>query len=75
MDDVRGAEWGRSRDGVLDEGEDHRKGRGSFGGNCRASYRNHRGLCGVVILCREGWRRGSSHITLGGLVTVYDGAC
>ena len=22
------------------------------------------GLCGVVILCREGWRRGSSQITL-----------
>jgi len=23
------------------------------------------GLCGVVVLCREGWRRGSSQITLG----------
>jgi len=23
-----------------------------------------RGLCGLVILCREGWWRGSSEITL-----------
>jgi len=23
------------------------------------------GFCGVVMLCREGWRRGSSQITLG----------
>jgi len=27
------------------------------------------GLCGVVILCREGWLHGSSQITLGFLVT------
>jgi len=28
------------------------------------------GLCGVVILCREGWRRGSSQIILGFLVSI-----
>jgi len=26
------------------------------------------GLCGVIILCREEWQRGSSEITLGFLV-------
>jgi len=30
-----------------------------------ASYCNQWGLCGVVILCREGWRRGSAQATLG----------
>jgi len=31
---------------------------------------NHWGLCGVVILCRERLRRGSSQITLGFLVSI-----
>ena len=33
-----------------------------------ASNCNQWGLRGVVILCRDGWRRGSSQITLGFLV-------
>ena len=56
--------------GVLDGGEDRRRGRGSFAGKCGASRRNQRELCGVVILCREGRRRDSSHITLGFLVKI-----
>jgi len=28
------------------------------------------GLCGVVILCREGWRRDCSHITCEFLVSI-----
>jgi len=50
---------GRGMD-VLDGGEDLRRGMGSFEGEW--------GLCGVVILCREGWRRGSSKFTLAFLV-------
>ena len=49
--------------GVLD-GMEIVEGKGSFGGKCGASHSNQWGLCGVVILCREGWRRGSSHISL-----------
>jgi len=47
------------RMGLL-EGGDHQRGKGSFGGKCWAFHCNQWGLCGVVILCREGWRRGSS---------------
>jgi len=36
----------------------------NFGGKYGASNCNQWGLCGVVILCREGWRPGSSKITL-----------
>ena len=53
--------------GVLDRGE-RQEGGGSFGGKCGAFQCNQRGLCGVVILCHEGWRCGSSQITLGFLV-------
>ena len=31
---IWGGEWGRSRMGVLDDGGDHQRGRGSFGGKC-----------------------------------------
>ena len=31
------------------------------------------GLCGVAMLCSEGWRRGFSQITLGFLVLVVIG--
>jgi len=41
---------------------------GQFGGKCVASHCNQWGLCGVVILCREEWRRGSFQITLGFLL-------
>ena len=34
-----------------------------------ASYCNQWGLYGVVILCREGWRRGCSQITFSGGAT------
>jgi len=42
------------------------KGMGSFGSKRGAFHRNQ--LCGVVILCREGWRCSSSQITLKFLV-------
>jgi len=56
---------------VVVSGDRRRRG-GSFEGKCRpnASHCNQWGLCGVVILCHEGWRRGSSRITLGFLVSV-----
>jgi len=54
--------------GILDMGGDRRRGRGIFGGKCEASHCNRCRLCCVVILCREGWRRGSSKITSGYLV-------
>ena len=57
--------------GVLDGSGDRRKGRNSFGGKCGVSHCNQWGLCGVVILCCEGWRRGSSQITLGFLVFQF----
>jgi len=44
-----------------------RKGRGSLESKYGASHCKQWGLCGV-ILCREGWRRGSSQLTLGFLV-------
>ena len=44
------------------------KGRGNFGGKRGASDCDQWGLYGLDILCREGWRRGSSQITLGFLV-------
>ena len=40
------------------------EGKGQFWGKCGASN----GHLGVVILCREGWRRGSLQITMGFLV-------
>jgi len=55
--------------GVLDGGGGRRRReRYNFGGKCGASHCNQLGLCGVVILCREGWRRSSSQITLGFIV-------
>jgi len=45
------------------QGGDRRRGRGSF-------ESNQWGLRGVVMLCREGWRRSSSQITLGFLVEL-----
>jgi len=54
--------------GVLDGDGDRRRGRSSFECKCGASHCNQRGLCDVVTLCREEWRRGSSQITLGFLV-------
>jgi len=39
------------------------EGKGQSWDKCGAS-RCNRGFCGVIILCREGWRRGSSQITL-----------
>ena len=45
-------------------------GRGSFDGKCGASLCNKWGLCGVVILYREGWRPCSSQITFGFLVDI-----
>jgi len=53
--------------GVLD-GWKSLKGMDSFGGKCGTSHCNQWRLCGVVILCRKMWRRGSSQITLGFLV-------
>jgi len=46
------------------------EGKGQFGGKCGTSHCNQRELCGVVILCREGWRRGFSESTLGFLVCL-----
>jgi len=40
---------------VLDRGGGRRRGMGSFGGICGTSRCNHWGLCGIVILCHEGW--------------------
>jgi len=54
----------------LEMGGDRRRGRGSFGGKCGASHCNQWRLCGVVILYHEGWRRGSSRITLGFLAVA-----
>jgi len=34
---------------------------------------NQWGLCGEVVLCREWWRRGSSQIILGYLVSFMTG--
>ena len=44
-----------------------------FRHKCGASHCNQWELCGVVILCREGWRRGSSQITLRFLVVKDEG--
>jgi len=35
--------------GVLDGGNDHQTGRGSFGGKCGVSHCNRRGLCCIVV--------------------------
>jgi len=67
LDAVWGGECGRSKEGCIMIWSS--KGRGIFVGKCEASYCNQCGFCGVVILHREGWRRGSSQITLGFLVT------
>jgi len=55
--------------GVLDWGGDRRRRRGSFEGKRGASHCNKRGTC-VVILCREGWRRGSFQTTLEFLIHI-----
>jgi len=44
---------------------------GSFGDKYGASHCNQWGVCGTVVLCREGWRRGSSRITLEFFVNVF----
>jgi len=54
--------------GALDGDGDSPKGRGSFGGKCGASHCNEWEFCGLVVLCREGWRCSSSQIIWGGLV-------
>jgi len=76
---VSGVGWGM---GVFDGGWRLWKGKGSFGGKCGTSHCNYWGLCGIVILCREGWQRGSFQITLGFLVQfhvsisiLHDGEC
>ena len=51
------------------------KGMDSFGDKCGTSHCNQWGLCGVVILCREGRRRGFSQITLGFLVSLLKLIC
>ena len=56
--------------GVLDRDGDRRRGKGSFGGKCGASYCNQWGTLWLCILCREGWLRASSQITLGFLVKL-----
>jgi len=62
---------GIGRDGCIRWGEDRRSERGSFGGKCGASYCNNWGLCSVVMLCRQRWRRSFSQITLGFLVVFH----
>jgi len=57
--------------GVLDKGGDRQRGRGSFGGKCGTSHCNQLELCGVVILCRDGWRHGFSQITFGRFLVVF----
>jgi len=46
-------------------GGDRRRGREVLSGKYGASRCNQWELCGVVILYREGWQRGSSQIILG----------
>jgi len=55
-DAIWDGEWGRSRDGCIRSGS---KGRGSVLGKCGASHCNEWGLCCVVVLCHERWRRHS----------------
>jgi len=55
--------------GVLDEAGDRPRDRGRFRGEFGAFHCNQQGLCGVVILCRQRRRRGSSQMTLGFPVT------
>jgi len=50
--------------GVLDEGGDHRRGRGSFVGEFGASHCNRWGFCSVIV--RE--RRALLELLWGGLV-------
>ena len=67
-----GGECGRSMDGCIRWEWRSSMGRGSFGGKCGLSdckFCNQWELCGIVIFSREAWRRGSSQITLGFLVT------
>jgi len=54
--------------GVLDRDGDRQRVRCSFGVNVGHPIVTN-GDCGVVILCCEGWRRVSSQITLGFLVS------
>jgi len=60
-------EWGWSRDGCIRWGWRLLKAMGQFWGKCWASH-NQWGLCGILIPCHEGWRHGSSQITLAFLV-------
>ena len=57
--------------GVLD-GVEIVEGEGEFCDKCGTSHYNQWGLCGVVILYHEGWRRGSSQIALGFVVVVVE---
>ena len=68
--DIRRRKWGQSREGVSYEGGDRLRRRGSFWDKCAASHCNQWRLRGLVILCREWRRRGSSRITLGYLVSL-----
>ena len=45
--------------------------KGQFGDKCGASHYNQWGLCGIVILCQEGSRRGFSLITLGLFFSIW----
>jgi len=63
--------WVGSVEGCIRWGGDRQRRRGSFGGKCRTSHCDQWGLCGIVILCREGWQRGFSQITLGFLVSSH----
>jgi len=56
--------------GVLDWSGGCWRGKSSFGGKCGTFHCNQLGFCGVAMFCREGWQRGSSHITLGFVVII-----
>jgi len=56
--------------GVLD-GVEIVEGKGQFWGKCGASHCNQRGLCGIVVLCRDGRSRGSSQITLWDFLLLF----
>jgi len=70
-----GGEQGQSSDGCIRWGGDSRREGCSFGGKCGASHCNQWELCGIVILCREGWRCGCSQITLGFLIIIIKEFC
>jgi len=64
--------WVGQRMGVLDAGGDRPRGRDILWGSIYGILQLQWGFCGVVILCRDGWRRGSSQIrpTLGFAVAM-----